>query len=306
MLAAEKAANELIAECPYGVWQTIGQTIRAEVVMYQGRLDDAERIVKSFLDRKDMPPIVHDAKLKLRLHQGRFDEAATELAELKKANKNVALLATLLQINQVLVDGAKRIDAHAEAVAAGKEKLKEPLRSMIAEAALLKGRTRLARRTYGPMMVDKPGLDEFNSHGSSVVTAYEGVSHRTNAARAAIRLAARIGNDLGTVTEDEQSAARKDAIRFLRSDFEFKTKVMTGPLKDVLRRFSPTLADQLVSRERFRRWLIFCLNCDDFKPVRDPAPLAALPAGERKQWMDLWEDMRVALQGRARWTAAKG
>jgi tetratricopeptide (TPR) repeat protein len=206
-LAAEKAANELIAECPYGIWEAMGETIRAEVIMYQGRLKEADDALNAALRRKDLPT-AHDARFKLRLHQGRFEEAAEELKKLKEANKDVTILNTLYQVNQFLLDGAMKIDHHMAAVASGKEKESEIFRSMIAEAALLRGKTRLARDLYGKMMIDKPSLEKFNSHGSSVVCSYEGVSHRTNAARAGIRLADGNGTDLGTVTEADRVLAR--------------------------------------------------------------------------------------------------
>lgn len=303
-LAAEKAANELIAECPYGIWEALGETIRAEVIMYQGRLREADDALNAALRRKDLPT-AHDARFKLRLHQGRFEEAAEELKLLKAANKDVAILNTLYQVNQFLLDGAMKIDRHMAAIASGKEKESEIFRNMIAEAALLRGKTRLARDQYGKMMTDKPGLEKFNSHGSSVVCSYEGVSHRTNAARASIRLANGEGTDLGTVTDADRSLARKDALHFLRSDFEFKARLMTEPIKDLISQagipgvlvpIAQAIGDQFASRERYRRWLIFCLNCDDFKSMRNQNGLATLPEAERKLWTELWEDMRVALK----------
>jgi len=296
-LAAEKAANDLIAECPYGVWEVLGQTILAEVLIYQGRLEDADTALKNALRRKDIPT-AHDALFKLRLRQGRFEDAAKELKAFKDANTDVTILSTLYKVNDFLLEGARKVEAHTDAVADNKEPLKVELRSLVAETALLKGRLKLARELYKEFVIvsEKPALEFYASHGLSVVTSYEGLTHWTNAARAGVRIAAGIGLDLDSVVPAVRLAAREEALDFLRSDLEFKKKMIDGPMRIIVRKILPSMTDHILSRERFRRWMIFCLQCDDFRSVREPQKLAKLPEKERKAWEKLWEDIRGELK----------
>jgi hypothetical protein len=77
-------------------------------------------------------------------------------------------------------------------------------------------------------------------------------------------------------------------LALLKADLAFKTKIM--PLMTLIPKVK-----LFASAERYRRWLIYIANSDDFAPVRRDK-LKLLPDDEQAEWQTLWAEVHQAIE----------
>ena len=106
--------------------------------------------------------------------------------------------------------------------------------------------------------------------------------HRCNAARAAALAGCGQGEDAARLTEPERKRWRDQARRWLRADLAAWSKALDGG----------TAAD----RDLVRRTLTHWQGDPDLKGLREPAELDKLPADERKDCLQLWDESGVVLR----------
>ena len=101
------------------------------------------------------------------------------------------------------------------------------------------------------------------------------LGHRLNAARAAVRVAAGEGADVGQHDDKERAALRRKALDWLRVDLTAWKKLAAGKPLDA----------------KARALLTDWQQTPGLSSVRDAA-LAKLPADEQAAWKQLWADVR--------------
>jgi serine/threonine protein kinase/tetratricopeptide (TPR) repeat protein len=127
------------------------------------------------------------------------------------------------------------------------------------------GRLYAAARLYAAVLAARPALaDDLGS------------ANRYDAACAAARAAADRGSDEARLGELERAGLRRQALDWLRADLMLRAKLLRG---------GKSVAAAL------KTWQ----TADDLAGVRDPAPLAKLPAAECKEWRRLWADVAALL-----------
>lgn len=289
-VGAEAAADLFLKEFAGEVviWRALGYTSLALAQMYQGHLKQAEASARDAIRLDPNAAYTQQALFQVLLRQGRFREAETVSATLQRLATGESIMARLDDLRKILFDqGLLKFDQEVNELALGQGKPSANAIPQLAEIALLKGHDKLAYELYrtfvSPKGEDAQWTIALWDKMWSMVQGYEGITHRTNTARAAIRHAIR-----GKHTMDEQARLRNEALELLRADLDFKMK------------FTPTLAkigfvNRLTNIERLHRWLIYLQQCDDFTSVRSEQ-LAQLPASEQAEWQRFWTDVRKALE----------
>jgi tetratricopeptide (TPR) repeat protein/tRNA A-37 threonylcarbamoyl transferase component Bud32 len=105
-------------------------------------------------------------------------------------------------------------------------------------------------------------------------------AHRYNAACFAARAAGGEGID-APADVAARTALQQKALGWLRADLDLRRKQAA----------SPDAAERGAAAARLAHWLAD----SDLSGVRDPAPLAQLPAAERAEWEKLWADVKATL-----------
>jgi eukaryotic-like serine/threonine-protein kinase len=105
--------------------------------------------------------------------------------------------------------------------------------------------------------------------------------HRYNAARAAALAGCGQGDDAAGLTATERTQWRDQARQWLRADLAGWNKLLDGD----------SAADRNLAKQTLTHW-----RADpDLKGLREPAELARLPVDERKDCLQLWEEVSVLL-----------
>jgi serine/threonine protein kinase len=142
-------------------------------------------------------------------------------------------------------------------------------RLLLAELARVdKKRYRLAARLALGAFKDKPSL-------AKDLTA----EYRYYAACAAALAGCGLGDDAGKLDKKERALWRKQALDWLRADFQQHRKQLSGA-------DAKTIQQVL---EKLDRWQ----SNADLDCVRDEKALAELPEAERREWRKLWEEVTV-------------
>ncbi|HTU89168.1 MAG TPA: protein kinase [Gemmataceae bacterium] len=131
-----------------------------------------------------------------------------------------------------------------------------------------KGRYRLAARLAAGAFKDKPSL------AKDLTSEY-----RYYAACAAAQAGCGLGEDAGKLDKKERALWRKQALEWLRSDFQHHRKQLSGA-------DAKTIHQVL---QKLDRWQ----SNADLDCVRDEKALSELPEAERREWRKLWEEVTV-------------
>jgi serine/threonine protein kinase/Flp pilus assembly protein TadD len=105
--------------------------------------------------------------------------------------------------------------------------------------------------------------------------------HRYDAACAAALAGCGRGADAGPLSDQERARWRKQALDWLRADLAANAKLLEGHRPQ----------DRRLVGQRLRHWQ----GDPDLAGLRDPAALAALPAGERESCQQFWAEVQALL-----------
>jgi serine/threonine-protein kinase len=163
------------------------------------------------------------------------------------------------------------LDCKLPAVLRGE--VKPPAREQLAFAFLClqyKGLYAAAARLSREALTARPQLGEDYRNG-----------YRFSAARAAALAACGRGKDAAGLKEEERAGWRKQALAWLRADLASWSKFLKEHTPQTRARVQQTL----------RQWQ----DTSDLAGLRDPKALAKLPAAERQDWHQFWDDVAALL-----------
>jgi serine/threonine protein kinase/Flp pilus assembly protein TadD len=262
--------------------QNIGIILRS-----RGKREEALAEFRKAAELDPAAEISQEALVDGLLRCGRFAEARTAAQHgLDTVPADKPLRPNLRQKVE-LCDRMLALDAKAAAILQGQEEPGDPAQQL--EAARLcmdYGRPYAAARFYAGALAAQPALADDLASSNRYDAAELARGNRYDAACAAARAAAEPNSDETRLSVAERTRLRGQALEWLRADLAKRAELQKGGTSEggalVIWRKNPDLAG-----------------------VRDPAPLAALPDEERRQWEHFWADAAALLaadaleQGRA-------
>lgn len=193
------------------------------------------------------------------LYRGKFAEAQTALGRARASGELTMFVGGVVALFEFSAksyfDAQKRVPAYAAGAAAP---IIPAEAAIHAELCLMAGDAKTALRLFDAAFA-------WGGWVGAIPSPFEGLSHRLNAARAAV---------LASKGSPNPAALRDRALGWLRTEVDAHR---------------PSVAWQ--NPTELRLALNFCKHAPDFEPVRDPAALAKLSADERARWQQLWHDI---------------